>query len=158
VGRNLITSVRVALALAVGAFYDLTVFLDAYPYNQRSQHELYNSGSSGLLIAMLIPLVCAFLLDFKVLRPRDDARSTRNSVGVLASLDSLGLLIPCAIILGVTLTHTIVLIRDTAIDPTTHNLLPFEYIFVWIMVGVPAIAGSMLARGICWTIRRLMPQ
>ncbi len=156
--RNLITSVRVALALAVGIFYDLTVFLDAYPYSQRSQHELYNSGSSGLLIAMLIPLVCAFLLDFKVLRPRDDARAASDRVGVLTSLDSLGLLIPCAIILGVTLTHTIVLIRDTAIDPTTHNLLPFEYIFVWIMVGIPAIAGSMLARGICWTIRRLMPQ
>ena len=155
--RNLITSARVTLALAVGVFYDLTVFRDAYSYNQRSQHELYNS-STGLLIAMLIPLVCAFLLDFKMLRPRDGARATSSRVGVLASLNSLGLLIPCAIILGVTLTHTIVLIRDTAIDPTTHNLLPFEYIFVWIMVGVPAIAGSMLARGICWTIRRLMPQ
>jgi hypothetical protein len=157
VGRTLITSARVALALAVGVAYDLTVFLDAYPYNQRAQHELYNS-SSGLLIAMLIPLICAFLLDFKVLRPRNDTRAASTRSGVLASLDSLGLLIPCAIILGVTLTHTIVLIRDTIIDPTTHNLLPFEYIFVWIMVGVPALAGSMLARGICWTIRRLMPQ
>jgi hypothetical protein len=157
VSRKLITPVRLALGLAVGVAYDLTVFRDAYPYNQRAEHELYNSGV-GLLIAMLIPLICAFLLDFKVLRPRDDVRASNARSGVMASLDSLGLLIPFAIILGLTLTRTIVLLRDTAIDPTTHNLLPIEYIFIWIMVGVPAIAGSMLARGICWTIRRLIPQ
>ena len=60
--------------------------------------------------------------------------------------------------IGLTITHTIVLIRDVTIDPTTHNLLPFEYIFMWIAVGVPAVAGSMLARAIFWVFNRFRVQ
>lgn len=59
---------------------------------------------------------------------------------------------------GQTITHTVVLIRDVTADPTTHNLLPFEYIFAWIAVGVPAVAGSMLARAISWVLDRLRAQ
>ena len=58
--------------------------------------------------------------------------------------------IPLAILSGLTLTHTVVLVRDVAVDPTTHNLVPFEYLYAWITVGFPAFIGSVLARAICW--------
>jgi hypothetical protein len=76
----------------------------------------------------------------------------------MANLDSFGLLIPLVIVAGQTITHTVVLIRDVTIDPTTHNLLPFEYIFAWIAVGIPAVAGTLLARAISWAAGRSRTQ
>jgi hypothetical protein len=63
-----------------------------------------------------------------------------------------------AMVVGVSIAHTIVLIRDVTIDPTTHNLLPFEYIIAWIIVGLPALAGSMLARAMSWALNRVRVQ
>ena len=61
-------------------------------------------------------------------------------------------------VVGVSVAHTIVLIRDVTIDPTIHNLLPFEYIIAWIIVGLPALAGSMLARTTSWALNRVRVQ
>jgi len=54
--------------------------------------------------------------------------------------------IPLAILLGMVITHTALLIRDITIDTTSHNLWPFEYLFWGVAVGAPAYIGSMLAR------------
>jgi hypothetical protein len=36
--------------------------------------------------------------------------------------------------------------------------LPFEYIIAWIIVGLPALAGSMLARAMSWALNRVRVQ
>jgi hypothetical protein len=38
---------------------------------------------------------------------------------------------------------------------TTANLLPFEYLISWFIVGIPALAGSMSARVVCWLLNRI---
>jgi hypothetical protein len=145
-----VISIRILLALAIGVGIDLILFADAYPYGERYQHQsLFGIGAFWL--GPLLTLLCAFALDFTRKHSRGAGRAPG---GWLASIDSSGLLIPSAIVIGQTITHTIVLIRDVTIDPTTHNLLPFEYIFMWIAVGVPAAAGSLLARAMSWLFNR----
>jgi hypothetical protein len=61
-------------------------------------------------------------------------------------------------VIRVSIAHTVVLIRNTTIDPTTRNLLPFEYITRWITVGLQALAGSMLARAMSWALNRVRVQ
>jgi hypothetical protein len=145
--------IRTVLAFAVGVGIDLILFADAYPYAERYQHQSL-VGVSIYWLGPLLTLLCSFALDFKEQHARGGSPDSRW----IANFDSFGLLMPSAIVIGQTLTHTIVLIRDVTIDPTTHNLLPFEYIFAWIAVGIPAAAGSMLARGISWVFGRLRAQ
>ena len=142
--------IRMVFAFAIGVGIDLILFADAYPYSERYPHQSL-VGISIYWLGPLLSLVCSFALDFK----GRSSRAASRAPGWIANLDSFGLLIPLVIVIGQTITHTIVLIRDVTIDPTTHNLLPFEYIFAWIAVGVPAIAGSMLARAISWVFGRL---
>ncbi len=142
--------IRTVLAFAVGAGIDLILFADLYPYGERNEHQSL-LGISIYWLGPLLTLLCSFALDFKERCPRGGSLDSRW----IANFDSFGLLIPSVIVIGQTITHTIVLIRDVTIDPTTHNLLPFEYIFAWIAVGVPAVAGSMLARVISWVFDRL---
>ena len=148
-----VTYIRALLAVAVGATIDLLLFADAYPYGDRYQHQSL-FAINVVWLALLLAFLCAFALDFS----RKYARGESPASGLIASMDSIGLLIPSAIVFGLTIMHTIVLIRDVTIDPTTHNLLPFEYIFMWIVVGVPAVAGSMLARAISWLFNRFRAQ
>jgi hypothetical protein len=151
--QGVVIYIRTALAFAIGVGIDLILFADAYPYGERYQHQSL-VGISIYWLGPLLTLVCSFILDFKGRNPRGGSRAP----GWIANFDSFGLLIPAAIVIGQTITHTIVLIRDVTIDPTTHNLLPFEYIFAWVAVGVPAVAGSMLARAISWIFDRLRAQ
>ncbi len=151
--HGVVIYIRTALAFAIGVGIDLVLFADAYPYGERYQHQ----SLIGISISWLGPLLaflCSFALDFKRRGPRGESPAP----GWIAKFDSLALLIPAAMVIGLTVTHTIVLIRDVTIDPTTHNLLPFEYIFAWVAVGVPAVAGSMLARAIFWVFSRFKVQ
>ncbi|MGB6537975.1 MAG: hypothetical protein WBF58_18645 [Xanthobacteraceae bacterium] len=151
--RGVVTYIRTVLAFAIGAGIDLILFADTYPYGERYQHQ----SLVGISISWLGPLLtflCSFVLDFK----RRDPRRESSAPGWIAKFDSLALLIPSAIVIGLTITHTIVLIRDVTIDPTTHSLFPFEYILAWVTVGVPAVAGSMLARAFFWVFSRFRVQ
>jgi hypothetical protein len=134
----------VALAFAIGVGLDLILGGDAYPYGERFQHR-YLIGINVACLNLLLTFLCSFALCFKC-RPLRGGKPTPGAW--LVDFDSSGLLIPLTIVIGVSSAHTIVLIRDMMIDPTTHNLLPFEYIIAWITVGLPALAGSMLARAV----------
>jgi len=48
--------------------------------------------------------------------------------------------------------HTINLIREWAIDPTSHNLFPFEYAFLAV-VSLPAVIGAFLGSSVGRVIR-----
>jgi len=138
---------RTLLAFVIGVAIDLILFADTYPYGERYQHQSL-VGINVIWLAALLAFLCAFALAFK---PKHGGSSVPK---LIASIGSSSLLIPSVIVIGQTMTHTIVLIYDLTIDPTTHNLLPFEYIFMWIAVGIPAVAGSMLARAVSWLFDR----
>ena len=146
--------IRTALALAIGAGLDFILFAEVYPYGERFQHQSL-AGHNVYLVAPLLALLCAFALNFK---GQDSAGKSPAPGAWLADLDSRGFLIPSALLTGLTLSHTIVLIRDVINDPTTHTLLPFEYIVAWLVVGLPALAGSMLARALTWAVNRVRAQ
>jgi hypothetical protein len=54
------------------------------------------------------------------------------------------------ILFGVCTLHTAMIIYDCALDPTNHNLLPFEYMFLGI-----ALLPAFLAQ---WIVARLDPK
>jgi hypothetical protein len=121
--RNFTMSVRVAFAFAAGALFDLFVLRDAFSYRDRGL-PFSHATTGQVWLALAFLFLCAFILNLRA----------RASV-----------LIPAVIVLGMTAVHTIVLIADISIDPTTHNLFPIEYIFAWATVGIPALAGALLA-------------
>ena len=49
------------------------------------------------------------------------------------------------LILGVWTAHAVVIAVDVREDPTNHNLLPFEFIYLGVL-GSPAYLGSLLSR------------
>ncbi|HXP04111.1 MAG TPA: hypothetical protein VN808_08325 [Stellaceae bacterium] len=127
-----IVSLPVLFALALGLGCDFLIFPDAYPYSEHYRHPLPTvAGISLFWLALVLPFMCSLALG-----------CTRRRARVAV--------IPLAIVAGLTLTHTIMLVKDVAADPTTHNLVPFEYLYAWITVGIPAFIGSALARAICW--------
>jgi hypothetical protein len=143
-----------AVAFAIGVGIDLVPGADAYPYGQRFQHQ-YLIGINVAWLNVLLPFLCSFALCFKWRPPRGQAPAP---AAWLVDWDSSGVLIPLVMVIGLTVTHTIVLVRDMTIDPTTHSLLPFEYLFMWVTVGLPALAGSMLARAMSWAVNRVRAQ
>ena len=46
---------------------------------------------------------------------------------------------------GMSTAHTLVLIVETSRDPTSHNLWPFEYLFILLLV-MPALIGAAAGR------------
>jgi hypothetical protein len=152
--RAVVTYIRTAIAFAIGVGIDFILFAEAYPYGERFQHQSL-AGSSVYVVVPLLALVCAFALNFK---GRGPAGKNPASGAWLRDLDSSGFLIPLALLIGLTLSHTIVLIRDVISDPTTHTLLPFEYVVAWLTAGVPALAGSMLVRAMSWAVDRVRAQ
>ncbi len=152
--QGVVTCIRTALACAIGVGIDFILFAEAYPYNERFQHQSL-AGTNVYLVASLLALVCAFALNFK---GRDSAEKSPAPGAWHLDLDSRGFLIPLALLTGLTLSHTVVLARDVINDPTTHTLLPFEYVVAWLTAGLPALAGSMLARATSWTVNRVRAQ
>jgi hypothetical protein len=152
--QGVVTCIRTALAFAIGVGIDFILFAEAYPYGERSQHQSL-AGTDVYLVAPLLALVCAFALNFK---GQDSAGKSPAPGAWLRDLDSGGFLIPSALVIGLTLSHTVVVIRDMINDPTTHTLLPFEYVIAWLTVGLPALVGSMLACAMSWAVNRVRLQ
>lgn len=53
---------------------------------------------------------------------------------------------------------TVVVLRigfDTAIDPTTHNLAPFEVILALVGGGIEGLVAGLLGSGVEYAVRRL---
>ena len=48
------------------------------------------------------------------------------------------------ILVGIALAHLVVLIVDVGQDATTHNLLPFEFVILWVM-ALPAYVGAAVS-------------
>lgn len=134
--------IRMALAFAAGVALDLVLAGELYPYGERFQHQ-YLIGINIAWLNLLFSFLCSLALCF-------DWRLRRGGNATL--------LIPLAMVAGVSIAHTIVLIRDTRNDPTTHNLWPFEYITAWITVGLSALVGSTCARAMSWALNRVRVQ
>ena len=145
-------AIRLACAFAVGALFDLFALRDAFPYSDRDWLGTHAMHPFWLMLAGLT--ICAFMFDLGKGRSGAGAATPRASLSLRASLDASGLLIPFVILLGATVARTFVVIRDTIIGPTSHNLLPFEYLLAWLVVGIPAVAGSMAARAASWLRNR----
>jgi hypothetical protein len=146
-------SIRLTSAFAVGALFDLFALRDAFPYSDRDWLGTH-AGMNPFWLMLALLAVCAFVLDLGKVQSGAGASTPRASVSLRASLDASGLLIPFVILLGATAARTFVVIRDTIIDPTSHNLLPFEVLLAWVVVGIPAVAGSMAARVASWLRNR----
>jgi hypothetical protein len=111
---------RLLASAAVGVFADLFGMGDAYSYTARMRtHHL--AAEYWVLVALLLgPLILNF-----------GARRT--------------LAISAAVWVGMAVTHTIVLIREVSADPTSHDLLPFEYIMLCVL-AIPALLGAAIGR------------
>jgi hypothetical protein len=155
--HDMTTRIRLLVAFAAGALIDLFALRGAFPYGDRNW-----LGGHAIVIPFWFMLALlffwTFVLDLEVRRlPRENDRP-RRPVSLAATLDSYGLLTPFAIALGLTAAHTTVLVRDMLVDPTTHNLLPFEYLVSWVVIGIPAVIGSLLARAVSWVNDRIREQ
>lgn len=123
-----VMSTRLLLAFAVGVGCDLLILGDLAAYGERHRYQASAFLGIGVVwLGLALAFLGALALGLGRRRP-----------GFVA--------IPAAMLAGVTVIHTAVLVKDVAADPTTHNLLPFEYLFAWVAAGVPAFAGAALAR------------
>jgi len=145
--------IRVVLAFAIGVGI---VLVEAWAYG--FQHW-YPIGINIVWLKMLIAFFGSFALAFKWRPLRGESPAPEPW---LADLDSSGLLIPLVMVVGVTVMETVGLIRDTMIDPTTlpfnYVALAFQYFNKWLVLGLPALAGSMLARAMSWAVNRVRVQ
>jgi hypothetical protein len=129
------------LAFVIGALSDVLLIRNALSLSGPTLLDTYPAIWAVWLAAVL---VSSFLLEFAYSYSRsrhaDLVPTARESIG------SSDLLIPLAILLGMVVIHTTLLLRDVIVDPTSHNLWPFEYLFWGFAVVVPAFIGSILAR------------
>jgi hypothetical protein len=146
-------AIRLAIALVAGALVDLFGLRDAFAYNDRDW--LGSHALTLFWLTLAFVTVVAFVLN---LTGGDSSADPGTPRAWHRSLDAHGLLIPFAILLGATVARTVVLVRELIIDPTSHNLLPFEYLIAWIVVGIPALIGSMSARAGSWLLNRMRAQ
>jgi hypothetical protein len=127
------STVYVLIALVIGALSDVFLIRNGLSY---SGLTLLDKNPVLWPIWLAFILLCAFLLEWKGRLSREE-NSTRTIPGPAL-----------AIWLGVVITHAILFIRDVTVDPTTHSLWPFEFLFWGIVVAVPAFLGWLLARTI----------
>lgn len=111
---------RYLAAAAVGLFADLFGIGDAYAYHARMR----GLHSAALWCALAALLIVPAILNFG---------------------SKLTLRLAAAILAGMAVPHTLVLIREISVDPTSHNLWPFEYILLGLFV-VPALLGGAAGR------------
>jgi hypothetical protein len=135
--RNRITAFAL-LAFVLGALSDVLLIRNGLALGGRTLLDRYPVIWP---VWLAFVLVCSFLLELG-LRYSPTAYSGRPA----SALAHGTLVIPLAILLGMAITHTVLLIRDVIVDPTSHNLWPFEYIFWGFVIVAPAFIGSLLAR------------
>jgi hypothetical protein len=127
------------LAFVIGALSDVLLIRNGLSLSGPTMLDTYPAIWAAWLAAVL---VSSFLLEFAYSRSRH-ANLVPPAREFIGSSD---LLIPLAILLGMIVIHTALLLRDVIVDPTSHNLWPFEYLFWGFAIVVPAFIGSMLAR------------
>ena len=110
---------RKLAAVAAGAFTYLAILYRFLSYSERNRMH----AGPYLLFAGAI-LAIGFLLGL-------GAGKSRYKTAGFA-------------VLGVLVGLTIVIAIDTSQDPTNHNLLPFEYIYMAVL-GSPAYLGAAMA-------------
>jgi hypothetical protein len=122
-------TLRLAVAGVLGIFGDLFAMGDAYSYSSRLQQS--HATALGCAVAAL--LVVPAILNFSI----------RRTFAVTA-----------VVWMSMAVTHTVVLIAETSRDPTSHNLLPFEYVFICFLT-LPAVIGAAAGRlaGATWAAR-----
>jgi hypothetical protein len=127
------------LAFVIGALSDLLLIRNGLSLGGLTVLDTYPALWPAWLAAVLMS---SLLLEFWYSRSgyADADGPARESA------DPSGLQIPLAMLLGMVVTHTALLIRDVIVDPTSHNLWPFEFLFWGFAIAVPAYIGSMLAR------------
>jgi hypothetical protein len=127
------------LAFVIGALSDLLLIRNGLSLGGLTALDTYPALWPAWLAAVLMS---SLLLEFWYSRSGyvDADGPARESA------DPSGLQIPLAMLLGMVVTHTALLIRDVIVDPTSHNLWPFEFLFWGFAIAVPAYIGSMLAR------------
>jgi hypothetical protein len=119
------------IAFTIGALSDVFLIRNGLSY---SGLTLLDKNPVLWPVWLAFILLCAFLLEWQ-------ARSSRE--------ENLARTIPGpapAIWLGAMATHAILFTRDLVLDPTTHSLWPFEFLFWGIVVAVPAFLGWLSAR------------
>jgi hypothetical protein len=135
--RNRITAFAL-LAFVLGALSDVLLVRNGLALGGRTLLDRYPVIWP---VWLAFVFVCSFLLELG-LRHSPTEYSGRPA----SALGHGTLVIPLAILLGMAITHTVLLIRDVIVDPTSHNLWPFEYIFWGFVIVAPAFIGSLLAR------------
>jgi hypothetical protein len=129
------------LAFVIGALSDVLLIRSGLSL---SGPTLLDTHPAIWAVWLAAVLVSSFLLEFAYSYSRSrDADLVPTAREFIGSGD---LLIPLAILLGMVVVHTTLLLRDVIVDPTSHNLWPFEYLFWGFAVVVPAFIGSILAR------------
>jgi hypothetical protein len=137
-----VSYLRIAVALSafvIGALFDVLLIRNGLSLSGPTLLDTYPAIWAAWLAAVL---VSSFLLEFAY------SRSGRADLVPPARefISSGDLLIPLAILLGMVVAHTTSLVPDVIVDPTSHNLWPFEYLFWGFAIAVPAFIGSILAR------------
>jgi hypothetical protein len=127
------------LAFVIGALSDVLLIRNGLSLSGPTLLDTYPAIWPAWLAAVL---VSSFLLEFAHSRS-GHANLVPPAREFIGSSD---LLIPLAILLGMLVTHTVLLLRDVIVDPTSHNLWPFEYLFWGFAVAAPGYIGSILAR------------
>jgi FtsH-binding integral membrane protein len=119
---------KITLLRCAGAtFLQLAAFLVCFyhflPYTERNRYQ--DRHPEWILVFMGINLAAGLFLTLGM-------RSSRYKV--------------CHSLLAAAFLGQLALIAvDTSIDPTTHNLLPFEFVFLAIFVS-PAYLGAFVSR------------
>lgn len=117
---RLSNKVRFMAAAALGMVADPFAMGDAYGYSARIQ-EAHAAAFVGTLVALF--LVSA-VLNF----------GAQRTFAVAAMVWA-----------GMSAAHTLVLIAETSRDATSHNLWPFEYLSILLLV-LPALIGAAVGR------------
>jgi hypothetical protein len=116
--------VRSATAFAVGAVVYLAILYRGLSYTERN-----HLSSTSYLVFAAVLLGMGFVLALGLDRGRYRIASW--------------------IIAGIWAGHMFVVSRDWRVDPTDHNLLPFEFIILAV-VASPVYIGAALARAAGW--------
>jgi hypothetical protein len=139
-----VSYLRIAVALSafvIGALSDVLLIGNGLSLSGPTLLDTYPAIWAVWVAAVL---VSSFVLEFAYSYWRSErADLVPPARDFIRSSD---LLIPLAILLGMVVSHTTSLIRDVIVDPTSHNLWPFEYLFWGFAIAVPAFLGSILAR------------
>ena len=111
---------RFLVAAALGLVADLLAMGDAYGYSARIQ-QACAAASVGALVALFL------------------VTEALNS-GVQRAFA-----VAAMVWAGMMAAPTLVLIAETSRDPTSHDLWPFEYLFISLLV-MPALMGAAVGK------------